>query len=78
MLNTEGESDRLRRFAVFVDIPGLRPLYVESEEYDKLHHLYDIDQTEQYSAITYLRPSDNAQLWCIKSPEYFSEIPSLL
>lgn len=78
MLNTEGESDRLRRFAVFVDIPGLRPLYVESEEYDKLHHLYDVDQTEQYSAITYLRPSDNAQLWCIKSPEYFSEIPPLL
>jgi len=78
MLNAEGESDRLRRFAVFVDIPGLRPLYVESEEYDKLHHLYDVDQTEQYSAITYLRPSDNAQLWCIKSPEYFSEIPTLL
>ena len=73
-----GTADKLRRFAVFVDIPGLHPLYVEQDETDKLNHLYDIDQREQYSAITYLRPSDNAQLWCVKSSQYFSEIPSLL
>jgi hypothetical protein len=70
----EGTADKLRRFAVFVDIPGLHPLYVEQDETDKLNHLYDIDQTEQYSSITYLRSSDKAQLWCVKSSQYFSEI----
>jgi hypothetical protein len=64
----------LRRFAVFVDIPGLHPLYIEEDEMDKLNHLYDIDQTEQFSAITYIRSSDKAQLWCVKSSQYFSEI----
>jgi hypothetical protein len=73
-----GTADKLRRFAVFVDIPGLHPLYVEQNETDKLNHLYDIDQREQYSAITYLRSSDKVQLWCVKSSQYFSEIPSLL
>lgn len=67
-------ADKLRRFAVFVDIPGLHPLYVEQDETDKLNHLYDIDQREQYSSITYLRSSDKAQLWCVKSSQYFSEI----
>jgi len=70
----EVTADKLRRFAVFVDIPGLHPLYVEQDETDKLNHLYDIDQTEQYSSITYLRSSDKAQLWCVKSSQYFSEI----
>lgn len=67
-------ADKLRRFAVFVDIPGLHPLYVEQDETDKLNHLYDIDQTTQYSSITYLRSSDKEQLWCVKSSQYFSEI----
>jgi hypothetical protein len=68
------DPSALRRFAVFVDIPGLHPLYIEPDEMDKLNHLYDIDQTEQYSAITYRRTSDNSQLWCVKSSEYFLEI----
>jgi len=61
-----------KRFAVFVDINDLQPLYVEPEEADILNHLYDVDQESSYSAITYMNGSQ--QLWCIKSPLYFSEI----
>ena len=61
-----------KRFAVFVDIDDLQPLYVEPEEADILNHLYDVDRELSYSAITYMNGSQ--QLWCIKSPLYFSEI----
>jgi len=69
-------SDQLQRFVVFVDIDGLNPLYVEEEENDKLLHLYDIDQTEQYSSISFMHngSSGKIQLWCIKSSYYFSEM----
>jgi len=61
-----------KRFAVFVDIDDLHPLYVEPEQSEILSHLYDLDQEHSYSAITFMNGSQ--QLWCIKSPIYFSEI----
>jgi hypothetical protein len=61
-----------RRFAVFVDIDRLSPLYVEPSDEDKLNHLYDPDNMELSTAITYMNGSQ--QIWCIKSPFYFSEI----
>ena len=64
-----------KRFAVFVDIDDLQPLYVEPEEADILNHLYDVDRELSYSAITYMNGSQ--QLWCIKSPLYFSEIEDI-
>jgi hypothetical protein len=67
---------RLRRFAVFVDIDELDPLYLEESENDKLLHLYDINQTKQYSAVSFMHDgaSGKIQLWCVKSPYYFSEM----
>jgi hypothetical protein len=61
-----------KRFAVFVDIDGLSPLYIEPVDSDKLNHLYDPENIEASTAITYMNGSQ--QIWCIKSPYYFSEI----
>jgi hypothetical protein len=65
-------SYHFTRFAVFVDIDGLNPLYLSSKETEKIHHLYDMPTIEQYSSITFKQ--NDIQLWCIKSPLYFSEI----
>ena len=72
-LDTSRDNNLLKRFAVFVDVDDLQPLYIEKSEEDKINHLYDMDQTESYSAITFL-DGENRQLWCVKSHEYFSEI----
>ena len=72
-LDTSRDNTLLKRFAVFVDVDNLQPLYIEKGEEDKLNHLYDMDQTESYSAVTFL-DGENRQLWCVKSAEYFSEI----
>jgi hypothetical protein len=61
-----------KRFAVFVDIESLHPLYIEPEDEDKLNHLYDPDNTELSTAITFMNGSQ--QVWCIKSPVFYSEI----
>jgi hypothetical protein len=61
-----------KRFAVFVDIDGLSPLYIEPVDSDKLNHLYDPENIDASTAITYMNGSQ--QIWCIKSPYYFSEI----
>lgn len=65
------QSNLVKRFAVFVDTDELTPLYVEPNDDDKLLHLYDVD-AEQYSSVTFIE--NDVQLWCIKSPLYFSEI----
>ena len=90
------QRNRLQRFAVFVDIDELNPLYIEDSEIDKLLHLYDMDQTVQYSAVSFMHEGTTGegttgegttdegttegtqprkiQLWCVKSPYYFTEM----
>ena len=88
------QRNRLKRFAVFVDIDDLNPLYLEDSESenDKLLHLYDMDQTTQYSAVSFMHEGTTGegttgegttekgtqprkiQLWCVKSPYYFTEM----
>jgi hypothetical protein len=63
------------RFAVFVDIDGLSPLYLEPTDMDKLEHLYDPENAELSTAITFMNGSQ--QIWCIKSPFYFSEMKEI-
>jgi hypothetical protein len=74
------KKNTVKRFAVFVDIEELHPLYLEKTENDKLLTLYDIEdkdtqesETKQFSSVTFLENKN--QLWCIKSPYYFIEVP---
>jgi hypothetical protein len=70
-------SNLVKRFAVFVDIDELNPLYLEPSENDRLLTIYDFDKDiEQYTSVTFIEES--IQFWCIKSSLYFSEIPDLL
>ena len=67
-------SDGLSRYAVFVDTEGLNPLYVEKDDSAILDHLYSPENTTRYSAVTFFYNSVQ-QVWCIKSPYYFSLLP---
>jgi hypothetical protein len=67
-----GVTSGLKRYAVFVDIDGLNPLYVENENLKILDDLYSPGKTEKYSAITFFYKSQ--QIWCVKSPLYFTLI----
>jgi len=68
-----GENPGLKRYAVFVDIDGLNPLYVENENLKILDDLYSPENPKKYSAITFFYKSH--QVWCVKSPLHFSLIP---
>jgi hypothetical protein len=69
-------SNLVKRFAVFVDIDELNPLYLEPSENDTLLTIYDFDKDiEQYTSVTFIEKS--IQFWCIKSCLYFSEMPEL-
>uniref|UniRef100_A0A6C0DY26 Uncharacterized protein n=1 Tax=viral metagenome TaxID=1070528 RepID=A0A6C0DY26_9ZZZZ len=68
-----GINTGLKRYAVFVDIDGLNPLYVENENLKILDELYSPENPEKYSAITFFYKSH--QIWCVKSPIYFSRLP---
>jgi hypothetical protein len=65
-------SNLVKRFAVFVDTDDLHPLYVEPSDNDTLTTLYDIDK-EQYTSIAFIE--NESQLWCVKSPDFFTEMP---
>ena len=65
-------SNLIKRFAVFIDTDTLHPLYIEPEKNDLLTSLYDVDN-QQYTSITFIE--NEKQLWCIKSYEFFTEIP---
>ena len=70
--SSSSNAKNAERFVVFVDIDGLSPLYLEPGDIDKLNHLYDPGNMELSTAITFMNGSQ--QIWCIKSPFYFSEI----
>ena len=61
----------VKRFAVFVDSAELNPLYLIPSENTKLDDLYQ-ENRDTYTAITF--KENGTQFWCVKSPEYFSEI----
>ena len=70
-------SNLVKRFAVFVDMDELNPLYLEPSENDTLLTIYDFDKDiEQYTSVTFIEKS--IQFWCVKSCLYFSEMPDLL
>ena len=64
-------SNLVKRFVVFVDTDDLHPLYVEPTE-NTLTTLYDVNK-EQYTSITFIE--NETQIWCIKSCEFFTELP---
>ena len=75
LFSSTSKVNTAKRFVVFVDIDDLSPLYLEPEHVDKLDHLYDPDNIELSTAITFMNGSQ--QIWCIKSPFYFSEIKEI-
>jgi len=40
-VGTQEKKENLARYAVFIDIEGLNPLFIEPTETDKINHLYD-------------------------------------
>jgi hypothetical protein len=63
----------LKRYVVFVDIDGLNPLYIENKDISLLDQLYSPENTNHYSAITFMHNLQvPIQVWCIKSPLHFS------
>ena len=62
----------IQRYAVFVDIEGMEPFFIDEETPEIIDHLYDLYQTRQYSSINFIEK--NIEYWSVKSPLYFTEI----
>ena len=62
----------IQRYAVFVDVEGMEPFFVDEETPEFIDHLYDLHQTRQYSSLNFIE--NNKEYWCVKSPLYFTEI----
>jgi hypothetical protein len=62
----------IQRYAVFVDVEGMEPFFVDEETPEFIDHLYDLQQTRQYSSLNFIE--NNKEYWCVKSPLYFTEI----
>ena len=63
---------KIKRYAVFVDYE-VEPTFMTSEETKgELDHLYDVNQTQKFSSISFLL--NGRQYWSIKSPLYMTEI----
>ena len=71
-LPLDANTPPIKRYVVFVDIDGLEPFFIDENNKDELEHLYYMKNENQYSSICFFKES--VQLWCIKSPLYFTEI----
>jgi hypothetical protein len=71
-LPLDPNSPPIKRYAAFVDIDDLQPFFIDESNKDELEHLYYMKNENQYSSICFFKES--VQLWCIKSPLYFTEI----
>ena len=62
----------IQRYAVFVDIDGLEPFFIDEKTPEVIDHLYDLYQTRQYSSVNFIEK--DVEYWCVKSPLYMTEI----